>query len=258
MSEQTQDPQEAPPTGPLSPVADPEPDESEPQAPPPDQPAAPQEAPQEPAQAPSSPDEGEGSPDEEPDEDGAQEAVQPVPEAPATPQGLSEQEIEKRQDKLARENERHAKRVGEIMEEDGNDLIPCPICMDGIAGWIYPPDAAPLSEEAVHRTRQVIGLPDYSNMRQVAWAQQCEDCGGNGEVLTGSHKYGEETTTCLNCKGHGWLNKRGSYLGNGHDEAAEPIMTGVTVLGEDHPDPEIQHLLERGFTVIPPFQVEAR
>src|SRR5437870_178803 len=87
---------------------------------------------------------------------------------PAAPSSSAQDEkaVEIRYGKLANENNRHARRVSEIMEEDATSLIQCPVCMDGIAGWIYPPDVAPLPPESIARIRQVIGLPDYGNFRQ--------------------------------------------------------------------------------------------
>lgn len=168
---------------------------------------------------------------------------------------LSEKEISKRYDKLQRENERHASRLGEIMGDDANDLIPCPVCMDGIAGWIYPPDVAPLSDEAVGRIRQVIGLPDLTTFRPAKFAERCPDCDGLGQVLTGSQVPGSETTTCERCGRNGWIRNVAPPVGVGVPPVAEEVITGPTVYVDDTADSEIRHLRERGFTVIPPLQV---
>lgn len=202
--------------------------------------------------------EGEGGetgdePDEQPDDEPDDE---PGEESDGEPSGsaLDEKEIERRQQKLENENVRHAKRLGDIMGDDATALIPCPVCMDGIAGWIYPPDAAPLNPDQVSRIRTVIGLPDYTTFRQADDATTCPACDGLGETITGSHVPGYETKTCSRC------NKTGYILTGQHVErvngAAEPapVLTGPTVVGEPANDPEIQHLRERGFTVIPPLQ----
>ena len=214
------------------------------------------------------PDESEptGEPDEaiEPDEDGDEpdEPDEPnefdgdrEPEFDDAPKALSEKDIEKRYQKLAAEKVRHAKRVGEIMDEDATDLIPCPVCMDGIDGWIYPPDVQPLNEESISRIRQVIGLPDYTNFRHVGWAVECPTCGGLGKVITGSKVPGREVTGCTDCNEAGWINRSGIPQTNGH-HADEPMpVTGPTVLGTNEPDSRIAGLLSEGYTVIPPLNL---
>src|SRR5438105_260456 len=81
-------------------------------------------------------------PDDEPGEP-TEEEVAP------TGQVFSEKEMEKNLDKIARENDRHTKRIEEIMAEGATDLLQCPLCSHFVAGWIYPPNLAPLPEEAV-------------------------------------------------------------------------------------------------------------
>jgi hypothetical protein len=197
---------------------------------------------------------GEPSPDAEPTEPIEPDEPDGEPEQPQS-SAIDEKEIERRLQRLDAENVRHAKRVGEIMDDDATDLIPCPVCMDGIAGWIYPPDAQPLTAEAVSRIRTVIGLPDYTTFKHAPDATECPDCGGLGEVITGSHVPGYETKTCGRCGKTGWVPM--GQPANGTTHLVEvPQTTGPTVYQtDDSSDPEIQHLRERGFTVIPPMNI---
>jgi hypothetical protein len=167
----------------------------------------------------------------------------------------SEKALAERDKKLDAENSRHAKRVGEIMDEAAVDLIPCPVCMDGIAGWVYSPEVQQLSDEAVLRLRQLIGLSGLEGIKQATFATRCPDCDGHGEVTTGSRVHGYETTTCERCLKAGWI-RVGSAPTNGHVEIEpEQVVTGPTVYQADNEDPEVRHLRERGFTVIAPFTV---
>jgi hypothetical protein len=169
----------------------------------------------------------------------------------------SEKALAERDKKLDAENARHAKRVGEIMDEAAVDLIPCPVCMDGIAGWVYSPEAQQLSDEAVLRLRQLIGLSGLEGIKQASFATRCPDCDGHGEVTTGSRVHGYETTTCERCLKAGWI-RTGSLPSNGHVEHDdEAVVTGPTVFFAENEDPEVKHLRERGFTVIPPMQIPA-
>src|ERR1700693_273175 len=220
-------------------VSAPEPDEANPDA----EPVEPIEGPGEPA----------GEPTEESDEEAAEdETVPDGDEIKARAQ--DEKAIEVRYQKLGSENVRHAKRVNEIMQEDATSLIQCPVCMDGIAGWIYPPDVAPLQPEAVARIRTVIGLPDYTTFKNATDAQTCPECDGLGETITGSHVPGYETKTCARCNKTGYVLV--TQTTNGNATLTEvPQLTGPTVYGHEVSiDPEVQHLRERGFTVIPPMQ----
>jgi hypothetical protein len=210
-------------------------------------------------------DDSPGEPDAAPDTNEDAEPVEPIEpddddepdepvEDPSQGRALSEAEIDKRGQKLGAENVRHAKRVSEIMADDAPDLIPCPVCMDGIAGWVFLPEVSQLPPEAITRIRQLIGLPDLTTYDQAKFAVQCPDCHGMGEVKTGSLVNGFEVTTCETCNKQGWV-RTGPYQRNGAAEVnMPPIVTGPTVAGPEQPDPEIAHLRERGFTVIPPMQ----
>lgn len=194
------------------------------------------------------------------DDDGSEQsdAEQDDEEASAPDPGvaearyLTERELDKRSQKLDAENTRHAKRVGEIMEDDAADLIPCPVCMDTIAGWVYPPDIAEPSEEQVSRIRQFAGLPDYSNFQSVPWAHTCGACAGLGKVVTGSKVIGAEVTGCRDCNERGWINTGTSANGtNGGTVVELPTATGPTVYGTNEPDERVMALRAEGYTVIP-------
>lgn len=235
MSETVTEP-ETPPVEAVPEPAEPsvEPDEQNPDIEPDEEPIEPDEPDSEPAGAPDEPEDG----------------------GPAG-KAQTEKEIEARWDKLDRENKRHAGRVGEIMGEDANALIPCPVCMDGIAGWVGDPSQAPLTPEAIARVRTVIGLPDYTTFKQAPDATTCPDCDGLGEVITGSKVPGYETKTCARCNKQGWILL--AQQTNGQAHPVEPVLTGPTseYASGQSADPEIQHLRERGFTVIPPMNIPA-
>ncbi len=178
---------------------------------------------------------------------------EPVDE-PGAPHALSEKDIDARGQKLDKENVRHAQRVSQIMADDAPNLIPCPVCMDGIAGWVFLPEVQALPPDSITRIRQLIGLPDLTTYAQATFAAQCSDCHGMGEVKTGSLVNGFEVTTCETCNKQGWV-RTTPYNANGAPPLVTgPLVTGPTVVGPEQPDPEIAHLRERGFTVIPPMQ----
>lgn len=177
-------------------------------------------------------------------------------------QVATERELEQRAAKLERENERHARRVIEIVAEGAEDLIPCPVCMDGIAGWVYIPEVQALAPEAVARVRTIIGLPDLTTYLQDPDTETCPTCGGRGETKTGGNVPGYETRTCPTCKKQGYvvINRTTGEL-EAVPTPPQPgvespeLVTGPTVVGPLEGDVEVEHLRARGFTVIPPPQV---
>lgn len=228
-----------------------------------EQPAGPAEQPtedpgQEPVEEPT-PGEGDGTetpvaPDE--GDQGQDEGQSPDEQEPQTV-SLSEKDLEKIQDKLDRENERHTKRIGEIMEDGATDLLPCPTCSHFIAGWLYDPRLAPLPDEAVANTRALLGIEDTAEFQHDPTTETCPVCGGFGDVVTGSKRPGYELRQCSRCSQTGYVSKTQPTNGNGHAEPA-PAESGPTVYGLDvSEDPEVRHLRERGFVVIPPTPVPA-
>ncbi len=191
---------------------------------------------------PTEPDEG----DE--DEDAKQADPEPVePEPEPAPSGLTEKEIEARFDKIARENERHAKRVGEILEEDATDLLMCPLCSSFIGGFVL---NAPVADEPRAATLGFLGVIDASELPQADYLERCETCKGRGEVKTGSTRPGYEAANCAACEGKGYRNAGAPVVLNGG-------MSPEYVAPHDNPslpppadDPRIAEMQRDGYMVV--------
>lgn len=190
--------------------------------------------------------------DDEPGADPAQGDEQARQQA-----AMTEHALEKLHTQIGNANKAHAAKIARIMGEDAEALIPCPVCMDFVAGAIFPPEVAPIPPAVQERMKQLLGLNSWEDTPNADWAQQCPDCKGHGEVKTGSYVLGKETTRCLNCGGDGWKNTR---------DPAQNVLplsiangeTGPLVYGKEIAnDPDVQHLREKGYTVIPPMNVSA-
>jgi rubrerythrin len=194
-------------------------------------------------QAEPEPDGIEPEPDEEPEGDDEPEAV-----AEPEPQGLTEKEIQQRFDKLGKENERHANRVGEILAEDANDLVPCPLCSHFIHGLIYP-QVPP--EEIVNAVLPAIGMAGVNDYQEAKWASRCPDCDGHGLVITGSRIHENVAVKCITCNGSGYTVTSGAVPAPqgpvGESQAGDaPLYDGV-----NPDDPAVAELRARGFMVMP-------
>jgi len=168
---------------------------------------------------------------------------------------LDEKELEKIQKRLEGERARHDKRLAEIMGDDLGGHIPCPACMDGIAGYIVPPDVAPLTDDQRERMKQIMGLDNWETMPEADWARQCVTCLGHGNIRTGSIVPGRETVECMDCGGAGYINTRKAQTTPALQTPEGEIVTGPTVFPDNEPDPRVDALRRDGFTVIPPMHV---
>lgn len=169
---------------------------------------------------------------------------------------MTEQALEKLHTQIGNANKAHAAKIARIMGDDAQALIPCPVCTDFVAGAIFPPEVAPIPPVVQDRMKELLGFNAWEDTPHADWAQQCPDCKGHGEVKTGSFVLGKETTRCLNCGGDGWKNTRDPAQ-NVLPLAIANGETGPNVYGKEVAnDPDVQHLREKGYTVIPPMNVQ--
>jgi hypothetical protein len=181
--------------------------------------------------------------DDEPDDDD---------EPPAEPPPASEKELRAIGDKLEREDERHARRVEEIMGEAALDLIQCPTCIKVAAGWLYPPRIEPLPAEAEAGMRALLGLPDTAILEPDPTKKLCPRCKGHGRLATPSLVQGYTEVDCGLCANVGYVTKAEQQTNGAGEPEAVPVLTGPTAPESFVGDPMVESLKSRGFTVIPP------
>lgn len=173
-----------------------------------------------PVEAPETPQE----PSDEPDRRGAEDGDPPPPESaeqdqsPEQPQAKSEKEIEKGLKALEKEAQRHANRVGEIMEEDAQHLLRCELCAPLIPGFRWP--QVPDDQRAA--VMLAIGFDPEPDLRSDTQSGVCPGCDGWGQVATGSKVQGQRALPCTSCGGKGWRGPR---------EQAAPQLTPVSPSG---------------------------
>lgn len=186
------------------------------------------------------PETGEPQPDEGADgdeEEGSEEAQPPAPEA-APPV-----DMEKALKALSRENDRHGKRVADIMGADFALFRPCPL--DDGMGFIGP-DVSIVQAYRYDPDTNALALVSTSATpidlyRDDAEKEPCGRCDALGMLRTGSKVPNNETVPCGDCGGAGYKSKI----------AAITTLPAPTQVADD---PEVAALKARGFTVLPPFE----
>lgn len=156
----------------------------------PDAPETPQEPPT-PGTAPEPPEQPDGP-------------EQPVQEPQAS---LSPEQIEARMKAWERERDRHFRELEKRDDYRYAASAVCPLC-EGY-GMILP--ELPEPENTARRVAVSMALggdgePEY---REAPDREQCPDCDGWGEVLTGSRRRENQTGQCFRCNGTGFISKQG-------------------------------------------------
>jgi hypothetical protein len=184
-----------------------------------------------------------------------QPGEEPVPGEEPSAELRSEKEIEKAHKAIDKLREHVAGRVGAILGEDAQLLLPCPACGDEIPGFVWPPNEVPVPPDKVGALSVYIGLPDLNVLEDALDAIPCPDCRARGEVKTGSLVPGQTTKMCSRCVGKGWIGS-GSFVSpeagvtNG-THVEQPVFTPPA---ETALPPEAEALRRQGFLVIPPSQ----
>jgi len=163
-------------------------------------------------------------------------------QAPQAARGAGDDvEIERAFKALVKESERHANRIGAIMGEDANMLVPCPRCVTSdtqrpsTPGFIWPHEVVPLLPADKAAVKLSIGEgaePEYKTNDD---AFTCVKCDGMGKYKTGSRVNSQAFIQCDTCSGRGWVGQRS--LGSqpvAQNGPVEPVMVGA---GVEEPPP---------------------
>jgi len=161
-----------------------------------------EETPQEPSPEPQEP---------SPDEEEAAEEEEPAdqPEAPQEPSGaagaVGEKELERMFRKVEQANVAYVKRLGQTMEDEFGVLEQCPRCASPFLGFIFPPSMQPVTAEVKDAVLLSVGEQPAMATKLANFARRCDDCDGNGVVLSGSRRNDNKTIRCATCEGRGYI-----------------------------------------------------
>lgn len=199
-----------------------------------------------PVEAPESSQETPETPDAPDTQDEGEEAAE-EPERPQSA-GLSEQAFEKAARRLDGAVKRYRAQVAEFMEASSQPLIESKLDLDFCPGYIFHPQAVPLTDEQEAFARAILGEEIEPNFPQDPHRSECPTCEGWGQVKTGSKVARQNVVKCERCNGHGFLRDGQAPAevpvpSNGPVESANVVLTPEEESGEDawgtprsHPD----------------------
>ncbi len=151
-------------------------------------------------------------PEGEGDAPEAQAAPEPEPEP--EPGGLTPEQIEERGKKADKSFDTYARRVTDIYEEDGTQLLPCPLCASTPHGFVWIGNAGRYPEDVKAAVLQYLGFSTSIDYKRSGSHSACPACDGLGKVQTGSRVPNWETVACGHCEGRGFVSPQG-YADNG-------------------------------------------
>jgi hypothetical protein len=187
-------------------------------------PDEPTEAPEEPTEAP----EPEPEVDDDPDQDEAAEAQ--------APSGPSMEEIEKVLTKLSTSANTWRRRVGELLGDEMDNLVPCELCEPDIPGFHWPAAIVQPRDDLHAHLLDVLRTPESPDFNQAQHVRRCQLCDGWGVVLSGSRVAGKGQVKCQMCKGNGFVGDAilptDAPSPNGEVEVEFPDDTGPLVVAD--------------------------
>jgi hypothetical protein len=126
-------------------------------------------------------------------------------EASAAAGHVGEKELEKMFAKVERANVAYVKRIGESMGEEFGVLEQCPRCASPFLGFIFPPMMQPVTADVKDKVLASVGEQPAMATQKATFARRCDDCDGNGVVLSGSRRNDQKTIRCQGCEGRGFV-----------------------------------------------------
>lgn len=148
-------------------------------------------------------------PDQPSDDDTAEEEAHEAENEPQErgeppeAQGVPPEVWEKRFQRADRAFQAYSRKIGDIFEEDANDLIPFTLSQSAPPGFINKHDAGRVDEQIKAAALDFLGFAREQDYEPDPEARECPTCKGKGKTKTGSHVAGKETRACPRCLGSG-------------------------------------------------------
>lgn len=168
--------------------------------------------------------EGNGAPDED-----TQELELPT-------EGATPEVWERRFKRLEKPHAVYVAAVGAILEEDANDLLPCPLCAGGIPAFVSAQGAGRQSDEVKLATETYLGVVQEADYPPDPEYAECDLCKGTGSLRKPTKVRQYRLAPCRKCMGSGHLPPPGVTVGA---PSAVPLGATPAALPESYaPEPE--------------------
>jgi hypothetical protein len=144
--------------------------------------------------------------DDETAEEEAHEAeqVEQEPAEAAQPTVDAAKEQRRLAGALKREQEAHDKKLEKILGEAHEHVLACPLCGDGLQGYVFPGDGPNLPEEQKVAALAFLQVEGPGTLNQAQGFHECETCNGYGELANPTKVPHYLTRTCPDCQGNGF------------------------------------------------------
>jgi hypothetical protein len=117
----------------------------------------------------------------------------------------NEREVKALGKKIDAERERHAKKLGDLLGDAAPDALPCPLCFEGLQGFVLPGDAASLPEAQKAAALTFLGQEIGGEVPQTPETETCSRCDGYGVTKNPTRSPHHETSMCGPCGGQGYV-----------------------------------------------------
>jgi hypothetical protein len=146
-----------------------------------------------------------------PETDEEEEAEQETtPEPPAAPE--PEEATEGEQNRalgmaLDRERKAHSNKLSKILGDRSTETMPCPLCFEGLMGFLHPGSQAELTDEARTNALAFLGAPQASALKEAEGVVECDRCAGWGQLLYPGKVEHLQQQMCPKCAGNGYVSE---------------------------------------------------
>jgi hypothetical protein len=144
------------------------------------------------------------NPDAEPDEDDDEDEDEAEPAGPPPPPS-SVTVLEKRDKLMNSAAKSHETRLHNILGDDFDAYMPCPLCLAD--AFLLPKPAGAMPPEQWEAVQAAAGQLQVRQLKRADYTETCDTCDGEGKLDSGSHDPTFMEIPCRACEGKGWKMK---------------------------------------------------
>lgn len=142
----------------------------------------------------------------DPEAEEAEEAAEPAT-GPSEPEEDATDAEANRELGRALQNRRisQAKWIDRTLGDAALELLPCPMCFNGIQGYLHPGTQAEMTDEDRGNALAFLGAPVASELLPADGVVICDRCGGRGQLKYPGYVVHMQEQQCPKCAGNGYI-----------------------------------------------------